>query len=424
LAVTEQDVEDLRVLTSLQMDRVVTETEINAIGQSFGIPPVDGKPAQHRQTFYTSTRPAADISVERGTLVGTADGSRIYTVMERITLVAANADAYYVSSRRRYEITARVEAVSIGEDGNLPAFRINRFFTPAGSFDGTENRETSTGGTDKQSFSAYLERIRRRFLGQSPETGGGIATKILEAAPEVITDISLVYPKDREIFRRDTGRPAIDAYLIGEELESAQQRYIAVGGETSIELELTPVVSVDLVQLDSVTTDGFALQVDANPGVTGTARATDVLVLVDPLTPGQVVDISYQYDKLVRDIQVDSFDSQDRQFGTDILIRRPVQVPVSCTLDITVLPSFDVNRTTDSVSTVLYDYVEKEVFADSLLPEMLIQNIIDNVSGVSSIKLLKFTATTRSLVPVESISLRKNEVARVDQDNLIIRTHQ
>jgi hypothetical protein len=425
LAATEQTVEDLRVLASLQLDKVVTETEINAIGTAFGLPPVSGKPARYRQTFYTSSRPTRDIPIERGTLVGTSDASRVYVVTERVVMLASNADAYLNASRKRYEITANVECTSIGTAGNLPAFRIKRFLTRISGIDGTENRETANVlGTDRQSFADYLARIRRKFVGLNPETGSGIATRIVEYAPEDVLDISLVYPKDRAIFRRDTGRPAIDAYILGETQDTTQQRFVATGTESVVVLDTAPVLSISSVLVDGSPYTAYALNSDTNPSTSGTARASDLIVFSTPLTSGQIVEINYAYDSLINGLQTNVFDDDGREFGTDILLRRPELVQVIVHVDVTVLPSFDVNRTTDAVRTIIFDYVETDRFIGSLLPETLQQKILSDVSGVSSVKIQRFTTTSGGTLPVEVVSLNKSQISAVDQNNLLISTHQ
>lgn len=425
LAVTEQAVEDLRVLTSLQLDKVVTDTEINAIGTSFGLPQLTGKPARYRQTFFTATRPTSDVAIERGTLVGTSDSSRVFQVVERVVMQAANADAYLNSSRKRYEITATIEATAIGTASNLPAFRIKKFLTKVNGLDGTENRSSAiVFGTDRQSFADYLARIRKKFVGLNPETGGGISSRVLEYAPETITDIELVYPKDRDVFRRDTGRPAIDIYVLGEQTDVATKRYIAVGGETSVTLDNAPVLSISSVQVDGQAVISFVLSQDTQPATSGTQRAVDALVLPTPLTLGQVVEITYVYDSLVYGIQTTVFDANGREFGTDILVRRPEQTLVTVQIDVTVLPSFDVNRTTDTVRSLVFNYVETSKFVSILLPETLQQTLLDAVAGVSSVKIQRFTPTTSGALPVEAVVLKKNQIPIVDQDNLTISTHQ
>ena len=424
LAVTEQAAEDLRTLASLQLDRVVTLDEVQAIGTSFGLPQIDGRSATVQQTFYTTTRPTSDLTIQRGSIVGTTDGSRLFQTVEGATMLATSADQYYVASRRRYELIVACQALAIGTAANLPAFRITRLITRIAGFDGTENRQISQGGTDRQSFTEYLNRIRRKFLGLTPETGGGLISQIFESAPNTITDVSLVYPKDRSIFRRDTGRPAIDAYIIGEDIATGQQRYTAVGGETAITLERPPVESVTLVQIDGTSTTGFALVPDPDVRRAGTARAVDVLVLTAPLTANQIVDISYQYDGTVYELQINGFDQALQQFGTDILIRKPVIVPVAIELDITVLSSFDTNRVSDAVQTKLFDFIEASVFLGSLLPEVIVQAILNDVAGVSSVRLLRFAPSNKAALAVEAIVLTKNEISKIDQANLSIRVHQ
>jgi hypothetical protein len=424
LAVTEQAVEDVRVLTSLQFDRVATTSEINAIGTAFGLPALTGQPASVRQTFWRSTVPDQDYVIERGQTVGTSDGSIAFVVTERVTMRSSQATAYYSAVRRRYEVQVRAECTAIGEAGNLPAFRINRMLTTATGFDGTENREPATGGAESQSLAQYARRIRSRFLGAGAETGAGITTQVHEFAPGFVTDVHLVYPADRREFRRDTGRPAIDVVIVGSQTDQSSTRYVANAGDSFVPLEKVPVLGVDQVLVDGVATTAWTLALDRDPATQLSARAVDGVVMATPLNANQVVDVTYRYDRIVRNLQDQVYDSGGRQFGTDLLARRPIDTPVTIQIDATIVPSFDENRATDSINTIVFNYCEVDTFVDSLLPETLVQRILDGVPGVSSCRIMRFTPTTRGVLPVEAISFLKNELPSVDQGTYLVRVHR
>lgn len=424
LAETEQQVEDLRVLTSLQFDRVVTEAEVNAIGTAFGLPPVAGQPAGCQQTFWRSTIPLTDLPIERGQTVGTTDGSVTFVVTERVTMLAGQAASYYNAVRRRYEVTARTECTAVGDVGNLPAFRITRMMTRVAGFDGTENREAATGGSERQALAQYARRIRSRFLGNGTETGAGIKTQVFEFSPGHVTDVQLVYPADRREFRRDTGRPAVDVIIVSNRTDQAVTRYQATGGESFIPLERVPVLAVTSVVIDGAVSTDWVLALDQDPATSMSARARDGIVLAAPLALGQVVDVTYKYDRMVRDIQDQVYDVGGRQFGTDLLARRPIDTPVTIQIDATVVPSFDENRATDAINTAVFNYVEVDQFVATLLPEQLVQTILRDVSGISSCRMMRFTPTRRGVLPVESISFLKNELPSVDQSTYLVRVHR
>jgi len=425
LAFQEQNTEDLRTISTLQMDKVATKAEIQAIGTSFSLAALTGKATRYRQMFFTFTRPTTDLPIERGTLVGTTDASRVYQVLERVVMLSSNADAYYNAVRRRYEITATIEATAIGESHNLPAYRVKKILTKLNGFDGTENTSTPVVyGSDSQTVTDYFNRIKKKFAGLNPSAGGGITTRVLEYAPTTITDINLVYPKDRDVFRRDTGRPAIDVYIIGEELDTAYQREIAVGGETSFVLDKPPVQEISSVQIDGESVSSYSLVQDSKPSTSGSARSSDRIVFSTAFEAGQGVEITYIYDSLVYNMQADLFDANGAEFSTDILVRRPQETPVVVKMDVTVLASADVNRATDSIKTLVFDYVETNKFTTSLIPEVLRQTILGSVSGVTNVKIQRFSSSLNGKLPIETIPIKKNQVPVVDQDTLSIKTHQ
>lgn len=423
LAETEQAVDDLRTLASLQLAQVATTDEANAIGTAFGITELEGSSATTRETFWTASRPGDDITIERGTVVGTNDASLVFVVVERVTMLAANAAAYLNASRRRYEITARVQAVASGANYNLPAFRINRLITPIDGIDGVENREEATGGSEQQGIAEYLSRIQLKFLGLNGETGGALRSQVFEQDPTNIKNVVLVYPKDRKIFRRDTGRPAVDCYVVGGVLDSVTEQYVAVGSEQSVTLLQGPVSAVSSVLIDGVPAAGFSLLSDDDPNRSGSARAQDAVLLTTPLVAGQVVLTTYSPHKTIRDVQ-EMFDSREHSFGTDLLARLPIDVPITVQIDCTVLPSFDVSRVSDQVNTVVAEYCEPTFITTSLTPENLVNRITSNVSGVASVTVNRFTSTSGGALPVETITFEKNEIPTLDQTTLVIQARQ
>ena len=71
---TEADVERLTILTTIQLDDVATEAEIQAMATSFSIRLGGGKPSKTRnQVFFTFTAPLQDVVIDRGNLVGTIE---------------------------------------------------------------------------------------------------------------------------------------------------------------------------------------------------------------------------------------------------------------------------------------------------------------------------------------------------------------
>ena len=421
----ETQMDSVRQLVSLQFPDAASETELNAVGASFGIPAMSGTTSSCQQTFFTRSRPSSDIVINRGVLVATSDQSRVYVVDRTVTMSAASISSYYNAARRRYEILVPITATAFGPDFDLPSFRIVSILTKISGIDGTENRESATGGLLQESNTSYFQRIQDRFSGLNPETGGGIQTAIREYAPNDITDINMVYPKDRSIFKRDLSRPAVDVYLMGETTISSTDTFVAVGGETSLIFSKPPVVSIDLVLLNGIAlSSGFTLLLDTTAQTQKSARAVDQIVLTAALVAGDQLEVQYTYNNLVNGIQTTLFNTRERMFETDILIRSPLEVFVNIGMTIVVLQSFDTSRVLDQVTSFIFDYCESTIFNDELLPEVLRQNIKGQVAGVSSVSMTQFTPNTNSVQPIQAIRLSKNQISKVNQSKLSITLRQ
>lgn len=420
---TEADVERLVILTTQQLGRVATQEEVEALATSFSIRLGGGRASRSSgQVFFTNRRPTEDIVINRGELVGTTDQRYTYFVSEQGTLPAATADNFFNAATRRYELVLRCEATAVGPDFDLPPGRITRLLTSITGIDGTINITQYTGGQEAEALEESVDRIRAKLAGLDPETGGGLKSDIRNYDSENVTDVSLVYPKDRTLFRRLTNRPAIDAYVLGNVIETVQQTYTATGGETDIQLENVPAVTLNSVTVNG--TDVTATLIQDETRQTGySARATDYVLMPTGLTASDVVILNYDYDALIADMQTDLFE-QERPFDTDVLARQAREVGIEIVVDATILPSGDEARTFTQIEAKLFEKVETEFFQDVLLPEVLREQIQDEVAGLNTLRFVRFRRTSGSLLDVESITLAKNERSVIDQDVLDIRVRK
>lgn len=417
---TEADVERLTVLTTQQLGRVTTQEEVEALATSFSIRLGGGRASRTRgQVFYTRTRPISDIVIDRGYLVGTDDQRYTYFTSEQQTLPAATADNFYNAANRRYELVMQCEATAVGPDFDLPSSRVTRLITTIDGIDGTVNISEYSGGQEAEDLEDSVDRIRAKLAGLDPETGGGLKSDIRNYDPENVTDVSLVYPKDRTLFRRPINRPAIDAYVIGSALETLDQTYTATGGETEIPFDNVPVRTLNTVTVNGAGVDATLIQ-DTTRETGYSAAATDYALLPSALTASDVVVLNYTYNTLVASMQVDLFDLE-RPFDTDVLAREAREVPVEVVVDATILPSGDEARTFTQIEAKLFEKIETDFFQDVLLPEVLRQQIQDEVSGINTFRFVRFRRVSNSLLDVETIPLAKNETATIDQNALDIR---
>ena len=129
LAVSSEEAESLRQLFTLDFEESATDDEVrNALG-NYGSSPGEGVKSKHVQTFLRFTRPTVDISIPAGTLISNISGNLVYRVITSGTITAQSADNFFNPARNAFELGLLVEAVGVGEDFNLPKFRINTIVT-------------------------------------------------------------------------------------------------------------------------------------------------------------------------------------------------------------------------------------------------------------------------------------------------------
>jgi uncharacterized phage protein gp47/JayE len=418
VAKIEAEQERIGALYSLQFQEVATDAETTALATNFGIQRAPGTKASSVVFFFRFTRPTEAAQVRRGTLVGNLDGTLNYIVQEDVIIDPTNADSFFNSARRTFEVAVNVEAVSPGANFNIPAFRINSLITPNVDFDGVENRAPAEGGSEEETQDSEVNRIRERFAGLNTGSVDGVRFVASNSFPEVIQDVAVIQPAS-DLFRRTILTPGLDVYIAGSNIEAVRQNYSALGGETEIPIASPPSVSASLVLSINGVVNTDAVIVEDTGNLAGTVRANDIVFLSSPLFPGDVVTFTYSFNRLILDVQ-DIYEpttaGDSLLFGTDILVYEAVEVPVTVVMSIRVASSFDVPRTTDQVTNVVLDLVQQNTFGITLYPETIRETILNTVQGVTSLNIEQFRRTDTSLRDVEIIELEANEISTLDDE--------
>ncbi len=419
VAKIEAEQERISALYSLRFQDVATEAETAALATNFGIQKAPGTKATSVVFFFRYTRPAEAALVRRGTLVGNLDGTLNYIVQEDVVIDPSNADAFFNSARRTFEVAVNVKAVSPGENFNIPAFRINSLITPNTNFDGVENRAPAEGGSKEETQDSEVNRIRERFAGLNTGSVDGVRFVASNSFPEIIQDVAVIQTAS-DLFRRTILTPGLDVYIAGSNLETVRQSFVAIGGETEILIASPPSVPSSLVlQINGVINAGAAIVEDSS-AVANTVQASEIVSLASPLAAGDVVTFSYSFNRLILDVQ-DTYKpattGDSLLFGTDILVYEAVEVPITVVMSMRVASSFDVPRTTDQVTNAILALVEQNTFGVTLYPETIRETILNTVQGVTSLNIEQFRRTNTSLRDVEIIELEANEISTLDNEN-------
>lgn len=414
---TEQD--RISALYSLQFQEVATTEETDALASNFGIQRAPGAKASVVVFFFRFTRPQDPALVRRGSLVSNADGTLQYIVQADAVIDPSNADAFFNASRRTYEVAVNVEAVSPGETFNVPSFRINTLVTANTDFDGVENRSAAGGGSEQETQTAEVSRIRQRFAGLNTGSIDGISFVASNSFPEFVKDVAVIQPSNT-LFLRAPTTPALDIYIAGNNEETVRQSFVAIGGETILSLVSTPALVGTLVLTVNGNVDANAVIVPDEGVNAGTVRAQDTVLLSSPMNPGDLAVFSYSNNRLVFDVQQEyepSTIGDSLLFGTDILVHTARVAKITTIMSIRVASSFDVPRTTDQVQSVVQDFVNQNIFGITLFPEQLREQILTTIQGVTSLDLQEFRRTDKSLRDIEIIELDDNEISSLDDES-------
>ena len=192
----EAEQDRINALYSLQFQEVATVDETNALATNFGIQRAPGTKASVVVFFFRFTRPSEPAVVRRGSLVSNLDGTLQYIVQEDAVIDPSNAESFFNAARRTYEVAVNVEAVSPGEQYNIPSFRIQTLVTANSDFDGVESRSSATGGSEQETQSAEVARIRQRFAGLNTGSIDGVKFVAADSFPEYVNDVAVIQPSN------------------------------------------------------------------------------------------------------------------------------------------------------------------------------------------------------------------------------------
>lgn len=405
-------------LLSGEFAAVATPEEALAFANNFGVGQSVGRFATGTQVFYRNSRPPVNttFSVPAGTIVRRkGDGYRFQVLPNNVTLSSDSAAFNYVASRARYEISVPVQAVSVGEAYNTAAELINAFETAAPGFDGTINLESISGGQAAEDASSTVSRARVSMFGTDSGTHGGIVRQVVSADSDVL-DVALVFSDELDLFHRPALRAGIDVYVLGRRLRTYTDSFYATLGQQTFTLAKPPVVSVASVKRNGVSV-AYTFSQDVS-SLKASYLAQDKVVLASPANSGDAIEVTYAYDDVVRTVQESVLTAGTTSAGfrrslwnVDMLVRLPVEVQIEVTLQVRLQTTVNRSTVIAALEAVVYDYCTPTAFAGALYPSTLLQNIREGVSGVQSVKLVKFKPKrTPFEYDVGPIMLERNQV--------------
>jgi len=411
----EAQVAYLQTMYRLEASDELENDDIDALGRNYGLDPDVGDVSVATVTLFRESRPDEGEAyvVRDGDLVGTTDGRFVFAVVSDASMSGDTPDIYFNADQRRYEISVRAEAVSVGEDFNLPSGTINAFISDIPDFDGVTNYSQAKRGNDPLDKVQFRTLIWNTIQGIDKDIVGNLINTVYDSDPTGFSDVRLVSSSDVVTFERlkdINGKMGYDIYTITDEIVDWLYSFTANGGETSILLDRAPVANVQYVMVDGVQVL-FNFASDQSQTVRRSARAKDRVVLSDPLQAGQTVEIKYYYHENVYTAN-SLLQGRATPFGTDVLVRLGYGIPVFIAAELSTLTADD----RDSVINDIQDFTEaylndprspsstRRLFGQSLNPRDYQESVLRSVSGIAKYIVTDFNRADTATSDIEQIS--------------------
>jgi len=411
---TEQHSSYLSSVYQLEIADDLDDEDIENLGRNYGRDPDAGSVASVVLTFFRNNRPEAgnDYVLDEGTLVSTNDGRYIFVLQQQVRMNGNSADTYYNSTRRRYEVRGKAAAIAIGSDYNLPEQTIENILTDTVGFDGVINFSAAINGRDPIGKTAFRNMIWETIQGLDSDIVGYFGSTLLSTSATGIDDFSVVPSSDFQLFKRHpylAEKTGYDIYIISDEMEEDIQSGTALGGETYLKLDKSPVLSVESVLVDGQPAS-FTFIPDSSEAFRGSPLGEDRVRLDIPLTTSQVYEIRYYYYSVVYDAWF-QLGGRKAPFGTDVLTKHPFEVPVYIAGTLRLSAIFDrdevINEmrlfTTSYLNDPITPSLTRRVFYTTLDPANYRDSVIENVGGVSGFDLTNFVRIDAAVRDIDVI---------------------
>jgi hypothetical protein len=414
LARTEDTADYLRSVYQLANPEILEDDDIVQLGLNYGKDPNIGRATRVLVFLYMLSRPEPTITytAEVGTLVSSQDGRFVYALLDEATIEGDFADVYFNAEFNRYEVGVLAEAIAVGVDYNLPPFTVNTFATPIDSFDGVENKDYATGGSDPIDRTQFRNVIWDALRGIGSDLAGSIVNLISDLDPTGFDDISLVPSTDYEHFVRESvlhSKLGYDVYLISNSIRETIQSGFTQGGETSLPLEKKPVLGVRLVTVNGIEVP-FSLDSDTNPEYKGSPLADDRVTFTTPLPPAQAYDIRYIYYDFVFDSN-EILQDRSRPFETDVLVRRANPVEVIIVAELKSSSTSELEDLINEIRAFTIQYLrdpaapaaQVATFYELLDPVDYEGSVETAVNGVTDFRLQRFARIDRAFMDIDVV---------------------
>jgi len=345
-----------------------------------------------------------------------------FRTVETQTLPAATAALYFNASTSFYELEVSIEAVAVGQSGNVGPGRITQMQTSLPGFDYVTNRVRTINGADRESNERFAERLFVAIAGTDISTPYGLGRDVDDLFSAVL-GAGLVFGQDPLLTRATTDSGAVDVYLIGESLVSTTESHVFLGVGQAIVLNSQPVRSIASVDAGGpafIQGVDYELVKDTGDNA-GSNRAQDAVVFLAGGTPpaiGTSLNITYNYNALPGTLQAEFVNPDRYVFGRDVLFKEGTEVEVEIAGNISFLAG--TNSTTGRAAAISAIVAFINGFGlDDDVEQSDVNAEVRKIAGIDNLVFTTFRVIGSGAAPAD-ILIAKNEYARTTSTNVVL----
>lgn len=359
-------------------------------------------------TFFTTSEPTTDISIEDGTVISTVSTVPIeFEVVGNYTIYVDTKDAYYNATTERWEITCSVQAVNAGAQYRAASGSVKKLVSSVSNIEGVVNESAISGGEEAESIINRLQRVSDKFQGRDLGPTAGIKSFI-----SVYTrDINIVGANDPLMLRDEALGGSIDIYVIGEELTTATDEVtISQNGldlgvnvdytSTSVTFANQPVSSITNFIKNGLVVNPTYYTLEADTGVLKkSTRGFDKLVMTSTglinlgnFVAGDTLKITYLYNSFLKTIEDDLNSTANHFQNRDYLLREMNGVTIDISLRFKEVEGQDFDTVKATAQNAAVTFIDSIKTAGSVeLADVV--GVVKNTTGVDNIDLTTATIT-------------------------------
>ncbi len=419
-------------------DQILTE-DLDIICRNYDVGTIPATYSTGELTYFTYTSPTEDVIITSSNGGKTSDGTKEYTVEGYYTIPVADIAAYYNTTRSRYEITVNIVANIAGPNGTAGAQTITEVSNSIPGITGCINFGAVTGGEAEGSLTDRLNLVRSKFKGRNLSSTSGLKLYVQNYSPSV----SIVGSNDPLMLRSEGMGGSIDIYVKDQIIEGAQDIVTITSTglsidfldpqytTTSVILQNQPVDSLTLVIKNGITLDTSYYSLVKDVGVLSkSTRSRDSMTLTAAgittlgyFSSGDVVEVRYNYNKLLTTIEDDLNSDINAYDNRDYLAREQTQIVIGIYSQIKLVTGAKISDVIASASLSIAAYMDTFSLSSSSRIELIeVLDLIKNTTGVDNINITTALLTpsdSRALTASGDVPIYTNEYPKLGDVNLV-----